>query len=285
MTTNNIINKHTALIIEDYVTPLDVPKILDWFNNNSIAEIKDITYHKHEEPEYYVEDKQIYGYVLIEIDKWYDNAYSNYIYNHLVSNGYYHFHNYYGITPWNTDISNFKLELYYKNSNINTTIDSNVNNSDNKFDPKCSLPPPIVRQPATISPPSSEVDDHNELDKVNELDQDEVDHDEVDDNEVDHDEADEDEVDHDVVDDNEVDHDETDEDEADEDYNYVETHDVEDDKYEYLPVKIHKMVTRSKSKKIFNNDNNLTLKNTIVKKNKKFIVNTTWNRRLRSNIK
>ena len=45
------------------------------------------------------------------------------------------------------------------------------------------------------------------------------------------------------------------------------------------------MVTRSKSKKIFNNDNNLTLKKTIVKKNKKFIVNTTWNRRLRSNIK
>ena len=274
MTSNNIINKHTVLIIEDYVTPLDVPTILDWFNDNSIAEIKDITYHKHEEPEYYVEDKQIYGYVLIEIDKWYDNAYSNYIYNHLVSNGYYHFHNYYGISPWNIDISNFKLELYYKNSNINTTIDSNVNNSDNKFHPKSSLPPPIVRQPATISPPSSEVDHHTELDQ-DELDQDEVDHDELD-----HDELDHDELDHD-----EVDHDETYDDEADEDYNYVETHDVEDDKYEYLPVKIHKMVTRSKSKKIFNNDDNLTLKKTIVKKNKKFIVNTTWNRRLRSNIK
>ena len=57
MTSNNIINKHTVLIIEDYVTPLDVQTILDWFNDNSIAEIKDITYHKHEEPEYYVEDK------------------------------------------------------------------------------------------------------------------------------------------------------------------------------------------------------------------------------------
>ena len=270
MTSNNINNKHNLLIIEDYVTPLDVPKILDWFNNNSIAEIKDITYHKHEEPEYYVEDKPIYGYVLIEIDKWYDNDYSNYIYNHLVSNGYYHFYNYYEISPCNTDISNLKLELYYKNSNINTTIDSNVNNSnnsnnsDNKFDSKSSLPPPIVRQPATTSPPCSELDESDELDVGDEV------------NEAPNDELD--------VGDETYD-DETDDDEADEDYNYVETHDVEDDKYEYLPVKIHKMVTRSKSKKIFNNDDNLTLKKTIVKKNKKFIVNTTWNRRLRSNIK
>lgn len=267
MTTNNIINNHNnnLLIIDDYVTPLDVPKILDWFNDNSIAEIKDITYHKHEEPEYYVEDKQIYGYVLIEINKWYDNTYSNYIYNHLVSNGYY-----YGISLWNTDIFNFKLEFYYKNSNINTTIDSSVNNSDNsdnKFDPKTPLPPPIVRQYASTSPLSSELYEGDEVDVV------------------DHDELDQDEVDHDELDHDEVDHDETYDDEADEDYNYVETHDVEDDKYEYLPVKIHKMVTRSKSKKIFNNDDNLTLKKTIVKKNKKFIVNTTWNRRLRSNIK
>ena len=255
MTSNNIINNHNnnLLIIEDYVTPLDVPKILDWFNDNSIAEIKDITYHKHEEPEYYVEDKQIYGYVLIEINKWYDNTYSNYIYNHLVSNGYY-----YGISLWNTDIFNFKLEFYYKNSNINTTIDSSVNNSDNKFDPKSPLPPPIVRQYASTSPLSSELYEGDEVDVL-------------------------DEAHHDVVD--EAHHDEVDDDEADEDYNYVETHDVEDDKYEYLPVKIHKMVTRSKSKKIFNNDNNLTFKKTIVKKNKKFIVNTTWNRRLRSNIK
>ena len=271
MTTNNIINNHNLLIIEDYVTPLDVPKILDWFNDNSIAEIKDITYHKHEEPEYYVEDKQIYGYVLIEINKWYDNAYSNYIYNHLVSNGYY-----YGISPWNTDIFNFKLEFYYKNSNINTTIDSSVNNSDNsdnsdnKFDPKTPLPPPIVRQYASTSPLSSELYEGDEVDEVDVVD--EVHHDEVD------------EAHHDKVD--ETHHDEEDDDdETDEDYNYVETHDVDDDKYEYLPVKIHKMVTRSKSKKIFNNDDNLTLKKTIVKKNKKFIVNTTWNRRLRSNIK
>ena len=293
MTSNNIINNNNLLIIEDYVTPLDVPKILDWFNDNSIAEIKDITYHKHEEPEYYVEDKQIYGYVLIEIDKWYDNAYSNYIYNHLVSNGYYHFHNYYGISPWNTDIYNFKLEFYYKNPNINTNIDSNVNNSDNsdnKFDPNSPLPPPIVRQYATTSPLSSDVDEvdeahHDEVDEVYEAHHDEVDeahHDEVD--EAHHDEVDE--ALHDEVDEvDETHHDEEDDDETDEDYNYVETHDVDDDKYEYLPVKIHNMVTRSKSKKIFNNDDNLTLKKSIVKKNKKFIVNTTWNRRLRSNIK
>ena len=54
---------------------LDVENIRNWFEKYDIATVNNVTFHLHEEPEYYVEDKNdYYGYAIIEIDEWLNNT-------------------------------------------------------------------------------------------------------------------------------------------------------------------------------------------------------------------
>tara|TARA_B100000787_G_scaffold164021_1_gene146270 strand:+ start:334 stop:1092 length:759 start_codon:yes stop_codon:yes gene_type:complete len=73
--TNHKMFKEKTLIIPDYVMPLDIERIHNWFENYDIANVEKVTFHLHEEPEYYVEShKDYYGYAVIEINHWYTNV-------------------------------------------------------------------------------------------------------------------------------------------------------------------------------------------------------------------
>ena len=70
-----------TLIIPDYVLPLDIERIHKWFEKHDIAIVEKVTFHLHEEPEYYIEyHKDYYGYAVIEINHWCtnDGAYTFY---------------------------------------------------------------------------------------------------------------------------------------------------------------------------------------------------------------
>ena len=60
-----------TLIIPDYVLVGDIGIIHNWFEKYDIATVEKVTFHLHEEPEYY---KDIYGYAVIEINHWHTNS-------------------------------------------------------------------------------------------------------------------------------------------------------------------------------------------------------------------
>ena len=74
------------LYIPDYVVFEDIPKIIKYFDDFSIAKVKDVQVCKHLEPEYYVEDNYNYGSALIEIDYYYYNQGSYNFYNSIKNN-------------------------------------------------------------------------------------------------------------------------------------------------------------------------------------------------------
>ena len=63
-----------VLSIPDSVLPTDIPRIIDWFLYYNIADISDVSIRRHPEEEYYVEDRTLYGYAVIEIKEWYNNG-------------------------------------------------------------------------------------------------------------------------------------------------------------------------------------------------------------------
>ena len=74
------------LYIPDYVVYEDIPKIIKYFDDFSIAKVKAVKVVPHSEPEYYVEDRYNYGYALIEIDYYYYNQGSCNFYNAIENN-------------------------------------------------------------------------------------------------------------------------------------------------------------------------------------------------------
>jgi hypothetical protein len=74
------------LYIPDYVVYEDIPKIIKYFDDFSIAKVKDVQVIPHHEPEYYVEDRYNYGYALIEIDYYYYNQGACNFYNSIETN-------------------------------------------------------------------------------------------------------------------------------------------------------------------------------------------------------
>jgi len=74
------------LYIPDYVVYEDIPKIIKYFDDFSIAKVKDVQVVPHHEPEYYVEDCYNCGYALIEIDYYYYNQGSCNFYNSIENN-------------------------------------------------------------------------------------------------------------------------------------------------------------------------------------------------------
>ena len=78
-----------TLIIPDNVLPTDVETIRYWFEYYDIAKVDKVTFYLHEEPEYYVEDKNdYYGYAIVEIKEWlYNNCAFNFYENIYNLNG------------------------------------------------------------------------------------------------------------------------------------------------------------------------------------------------------
>jgi len=74
------------LYIPDYVVYEDIPIIIKYFDDFSIAKVKDVQVIPHHEPEYYVEDRYNYGYALIEIDYYYYNQGACNFYNSIENN-------------------------------------------------------------------------------------------------------------------------------------------------------------------------------------------------------
>lgn len=76
---------HTTLIIPNYVTAGDIPKIWHFFDYFNIAKVKDIEYYNNNEnsqlDQYYG-----YGYVIILIDEWYNNTGAKNFYESIVDN-------------------------------------------------------------------------------------------------------------------------------------------------------------------------------------------------------
>ena len=74
-----------CLIIPDYVKHSDIPKIINYFDYYNIANVKDVYFHKHEEPEYYVNNEDNYGYAIIQIDEWFNNNCSKGFYENIIN--------------------------------------------------------------------------------------------------------------------------------------------------------------------------------------------------------
>lgn len=74
------------LYIPDYVVYEDIPKIIKYFDDFSIAKVKNVQVFKHLEDEYYDENHHCYGYALIEIEYYYYNQGSCNFYNSIENN-------------------------------------------------------------------------------------------------------------------------------------------------------------------------------------------------------
>lgn len=71
------------LYIPDYVVIQDIPTIIKYFEDFSIAKVKQVEVFKHPETEYYEDN---YGYALIEIDYYYYNKGSYNLYKSIENN-------------------------------------------------------------------------------------------------------------------------------------------------------------------------------------------------------
>ena len=125
------------LYIPDYVVYEDIPKIIKYFDDFSIAKVKDVQVIPHREPEYYVEDRYNYGYALIEIDYYYNQGAYNF-YNSIENNKARMVYDdpYY----WEVQFSPFKqhnTELYdvydINDNSISYYANSNDYNSDSEY--------------------------------------------------------------------------------------------------------------------------------------------------------
>jgi hypothetical protein len=82
---SEVMYKNMVLTIPNSVLPTDIPVIINWFLYYNIADVSDVSIRNHPEPEYYLEDRRLYGYAVIEIKEWYNNNGSRNFYNNIVS--------------------------------------------------------------------------------------------------------------------------------------------------------------------------------------------------------
>ena len=75
-----------TLIISDYISISDIPKVYNYFDYFNIAKLKNVTYYDHPETEYYAEDKPFYGFAIIEVEEWYNNNSAKFLYNAICEN-------------------------------------------------------------------------------------------------------------------------------------------------------------------------------------------------------
>ena len=137
------------LIIPDYVSPIHLDKIYNYFDYYNIADVKEVTYHNHPDPQYIYEDPPYYGYAVIEINHWYKNNGSLSFYESIINNK---------CKMVYDDPLYWELQFY--NNSTNTSPEVNISLPEQvppppPLDeiPPNPKPPPLVRQNATIEPP------------------------------------------------------------------------------------------------------------------------------------
>ena len=73
------------LVIPDYTIANHVPLVYKYFDDFNIAKLKNVTYYDYP-PEENEEDEPFYGYIIIELEQWFDNVTSRNFYNAIVNN-------------------------------------------------------------------------------------------------------------------------------------------------------------------------------------------------------
>ena len=264
--------------ITDLVLPEDIPTIINWFDYNGIANVKDVNVYKHSDSECNVNYRPIYyGYAVIEISEWYKNNISKSFYESLIARS--------GKIVYD-EPEYWDVEFYEpKSNNEPYPVNSFIKNQEEKFD-----------EVAYDDKDSSNTKEYS-VDYTNEPKEQIIFYtEEVDDKHEDKDEDEDKDKDEDENKDEDEDKDE--DSEMDEDFEFQESDEEEDLKYEYVEPKRHKMNTRSKTKcqenksKINNlNTENITLQELIVKKNKNYYkrprkkqFKNEWTRRLRQKL-
>ena len=81
----NVIYGWKTLVIPDLVLESDITYIIDYFDYYNLANVKQVKVYKHPEQEYYVEDRNLFGYAVIEIEEWYQNNSSLSFYENLIN--------------------------------------------------------------------------------------------------------------------------------------------------------------------------------------------------------
>jgi hypothetical protein len=256
------------LVIPDYTIASHVPLVYKYFDDFNIAKLNNVTYYDYP-PEENDDDEPFYGYIIIEVEEWFDNVTSRNFYNAIVDNN---------CKMVYDDPKYWDVEFY-----DNSEIDYDAIEKDciyNSVKKECDDEEKVNLE----HPPSHELDEEEVSDEVNEEDV----SDEVDDEEV-SDELDEEEG------------EEGDDLKNDPDYVYEEEDESKDKFYEYFNL-MYKMV-KNKNKKEKTNKRkyneeiekltyeNNELKMLLVKKNKNYLKNNkskdfknAWSRRLRQKL-
>ena len=73
------------LVIPDYTIANHVPLVYKYFDDFNIAKLKNVTYYDYQAEEN-DEDEPFYGYIIIEVEQWFDNVTSRNFYNAVVDN-------------------------------------------------------------------------------------------------------------------------------------------------------------------------------------------------------
>ena len=258
-------NKH--LVIPDYAIANHVPLVYKYFDDYNIAKLKNVTYYDYpaEENDY---DEPFYGYIIIEVEQWFDNVTSRNFYNTIVNNN---------CKMVYDDPKYWDVEFY-----DNTEIDYDAIEKEciyNSVKKECDDEEKVNLE----EPVSDEVDKEEVLEEVSEEVSDKVDEEEL------YDDLDEEEG------------EEGDDLKNDPDYVYEEEDETKDKFYEYFNL-MYKMVKDKKKKQKTNKrkyneeiekltyENN-ELKMLLVKKNKNYLKNNKskdfkneWSRRLRQKL-
>tara|TARA_B110000211_G_C14046789_1_gene539360 strand:- start:668 stop:1393 length:726 start_codon:yes stop_codon:yes gene_type:complete len=142
---SGVMYKNMVLTIPDLVLPTDIPRIIDWFLYYNIADISDVSILRHPEPEYYADDRTLYGYAVIEIKEWYNNKGSRNFYKNIVS----------GTAKMVYDDPQYWEVEFYEPRTQEEKLNVDTNMELDNVGTKLNMVPlmlPIVRQNACILP-------------------------------------------------------------------------------------------------------------------------------------
>lgn len=147
---SGVMYKNMVLTIPDLVLPTDIPRIIDWFLYYNIADISDVSILRHPEPEYYADDRSLYGYAVIEIKEWYNNKGSRNFYKNIVSGTAKMVYD----DPQYWEVEFYEPRTQEEKLNVDTNME--VDNVGTKLN-MVPLMLPIVRQNACILPPENTI--------------------------------------------------------------------------------------------------------------------------------
>lgn len=129
---NNTRSYYKILYIPDYVTSADIVRIKEYFYKFNIAIIDNVYVYRHNEPEYYVNDDNYYGYAIIHVKEWYNTQVAINFYNRLLNNNAKIVYN----DPEFWNISLLKIPIAINHDTDNVLFDNLLDNSQFNLTPK-----------------------------------------------------------------------------------------------------------------------------------------------------